>query len=131
MSAGAVATGGGGMRSVLVVDDEAELIGYFAQALAERRWLVTVAVDGFEAMEKLREHGPFDLLVLDIGLPRMNGFEVARRIRAQTPNIPIVVSTGYSLGLTPTELGDLNIRKVLAKPYGLDALVAAAEEAVA
>jgi CheY-like chemotaxis protein len=118
-------------RSVMVVDDEPEIAGFLAQALQDHHWRVTIAIDGFEALEKFVRTGAPDLLVLDLGLPRMSGMELARRVRSQYPRTRIIVSTGYSIRLESREVQELNIRRVLAKPYGLDTLIEAAEEALA
>jgi CheY-like chemotaxis protein len=115
----------------MVVDDEPEIAGFLAQALRDHHWRVTIAVDGFDALEKFGQTGAPDLLVLDLGLPRMSGMELARRIRSQYPRTRIIVSTGYSIRLESREVQELNIRRVLAKPYGLDVLIEAAEEALA
>jgi CheY-like chemotaxis protein len=122
---------GASTRSVMVVDDEPEIAGFLAQALRDHHWRVTTAGDGFDALEKLRQVGAPDLLVLDLGLPRMSGMELAHRIRSQYPRIRIIVSTGYSVRLEPHEIQELNIRRVLAKPYALDVFIEAAEKAVA
>lgn len=118
-------------RSVMVVDDEPEIADFLAQALRDHHWRVTIAADGFDALEKLGQTGAPDLLVLDLGLPRMSGMELARRIHSQYPRTRIIVSTGYSIRLESHEVQELNIRRVLAKPYGLDVLIKAAEEALA
>jgi len=122
---------GASTRSVMVVDDEPEIAGFLAQALRNHHWQVTTAVDGLDALEKLGQTGAPDLLVLDLGLPRMGGLELARRIRSQYPQTRIIVSTGYSVRLEPREIQELNIRRVLAKPYRLDVLIKAAEDALA
>jgi two-component system KDP operon response regulator KdpE len=118
-------------RSVMVVDDEPEIAGFLAQALRAHHWRVTIAVDGLDAWEKFGQTGAPDLLVLDLGLPRMSGIELAHRVRSQYPRTRIIISTGYSIQLESREAQELNIRRVLAKPYGLDVLIEAAEEALA
>ena len=117
-------------RSVMVVDDEPEIAGFLARALRDHHWRVTIAIDGFDALEQLGQTGAPDLLVLDLGLPRMSGLELARRVRTHYPQIRIIVSTGYSIRLESREVRELNIRRVLAKPYGLNVLIEAAEAAV-
>jgi CheY-like chemotaxis protein len=117
-------------RSVMVVDDEPEIAGFLAQALRDRNWRVAIAVDGFDALEQLGQTGAPDLLVVDLGLPRMSGLELARKVCAHYPQTRIIVSTGYSIRLEPREVRELNIHRVLAKPYGLNVLIEAAEAAV-
>lgn len=115
-------------RSVMVVDDEPELASYLAQAFEDHYWRVTTAYDGIDALEKLIKTGVPDLLVLDLALPRMSGIELAQRIRSRYPALRIIVSTGYNVRLDTSEMQSLNIRRVLAKPYGLDTLIEAAEK---
>ncbi|HEY0790780.1 MAG TPA: response regulator [Chthoniobacterales bacterium] len=114
-------------RSVLVVDDEPELAAYLMHALQEHGWRVSTALDGFEALDHLRQNGGTDLLVLDLGLPRMSGFELARKIKEQYPDTRILVSTGYSVRLEPERMRDLNICAILSKPFTLNTLIEAAE----
>ena len=118
-------------RSVMVVDDEPEIAGFLAQALQNHHWQVTIATDGFDALEKFGQTRAPDLLVLDLGLPHMSGMELARRVHSRYPRTRIIISTGYSVRLEPHEVNELNIRRVLAKPYRLDTLIEAAEEALA
>ena len=122
---------GASTRSVMVVDDEPEIAGFLAQVLEDHHWRATTAVDGFDALEKFRQTGAPDLLVLDLGLPQMSGMELAREVRSQYPRIRIIVSTGYSVRLDAREVQELNIRRVIAKPYGLNTLIKAAEESLA
>ena len=114
----------------MVVDDEPELAAYLAQALQDHHWRVTTASDGVEALEKLYQAGPPDLLVLDLALPRMSGMELARRVCSRYPGLRIIISTGYNVRLDARQMDELNVRQVLAKPYGLDTLIDAAEEAM-
>jgi len=76
----------------MVVDDSVTLREMIADLLKGRGLNVTVASDGVEALEKIEGHSP-DLVVLDIVMPRMNGYEVCRQIKAnpKTQNIPVVM----------------------------------------
>jgi CheY-like chemotaxis protein len=83
-------------HSVLVVDDEANVRSLYRDALAESGHAVSVAADGVAALEILR-HGRVPCVVLsDVRMPRMDGFELSRAIAAdpQLASIPIVVMTG-------------------------------------
>jgi signal transduction histidine kinase len=96
--AGAAAPLGGAAspRDVLVIEDNADARESLRQLLELSGHRVQVAADGAAGLEALRAH-PFDLALVDIGLPKMNGYEVARRIRAEGPaRRPILVAlTGY------------------------------------
>jgi CheY-like chemotaxis protein/nitrogen-specific signal transduction histidine kinase len=83
-------------RRILVVEDNADS----AETLAEILWMlgneVDVALDGPSAIEKARAMKP-DVVMCDIGLPRMNGYEVARALRAMNPGALLVAVSGYTL----------------------------------
>jgi two-component system alkaline phosphatase synthesis response regulator PhoP len=82
--------------TILIVEDDHALRQYYRVALELRGFSVEVAADGFSAL-KLIEEGPRpQLIVLDLGLPRVGGFEVASELAANaaTTSIPIVVVTG-------------------------------------
>src|SRR5579864_7119522 len=69
--------------SVLVVDDEKMISKVVGRGLTAAGWDVTYAANGEEALNRLREALP-DLVISDVNMPRMNGFELLSRIRAQT-----------------------------------------------
>ena len=113
---------------ILVVEDEA-LIGLAIEE--ELRARGHDAVPAWTAEEALREArtGRFDLALVDLGLPDMDGLELVRRLRAADPGMPVVVCTGYAAG-------DARLRglpdgvTVLRKPCLAPDLLAAVEAAV-
>lgn len=80
------------MSTVLVVEDSVTQREMITDLLKGSGLDVTIASDGVEALEKIEGHSP-DLVVLDIVMPRMNGYEVCRQIKAnpKTQNIPVVM----------------------------------------
>lgn len=97
-------TGGGGKSrsKILIVDDNAqnaELLQAYLEALKAD---IRIAVDGVDAMEKIAQENP-DIILLDIMMPRMSGFEVCRRVKSdpETKNILVVIVTALN------ELGDV------------------------
>jgi CheY-like chemotaxis protein len=83
-------------RSILVVDDEPMALGLAKQVLSEADFEVTTACSGFECIELCRERPKyFDLVVLDLTMPDMNGEETFARLRATYPDLSIVISTGF------------------------------------
>lgn len=81
-----------GMNTVLVVEDSSAQREMITELLRGSGLKVTVASDGVEALERIQVQPP-DLVVLDIVMPRMNGYEVCRRIKADpaTQNVPVVM----------------------------------------
>ena len=80
------------MPRVLVVEDEARIASFIAKGLTADGFTTTVTADGASGLD-LALTGDFDLVVLDIGLPRMDGHEVLRRMRAQGSTLPVIMLT--------------------------------------
>ena len=114
-------------RTLLVVEDDADLRGLYRTTLALEGFEVREAVDGFDALQKLDSSVP-DLIVLDLMLPGVNGLAVLREIwsHAQTRRIPVVVVTA-----SPQDLSYLDVSCVLRKPVLPGELVAAIERCLA
>jgi two-component system cell cycle sensor histidine kinase/response regulator CckA len=81
---------------VLVVDDEDSIRTFAERVLSDATYQVTLASDGAEALRLAKEKGPFDLFVIDLSMPSMAGDEVARRLRADNPDVKVLYFTGYS-----------------------------------
>jgi two-component system alkaline phosphatase synthesis response regulator PhoP len=79
------------MRTVLVAEDEPQIAQIVCDYLQHAGFLVVTARDGEEALELARERSP-DLVVLDLGLPRMDGIDVARQLRRDA-DVPIIMLT--------------------------------------
>jgi len=88
----AVRDEGVGERRVLVVDDEYSIVDAVATALRYEGFTVTTAASGRTALAAVQE-GAFELIVLDVMLPDVDGFEVARRVRADGIDTPILFLT--------------------------------------
>jgi PAS domain S-box-containing protein len=103
-------------RVALVVEDDAVVRGMAARGLREAGYVVLEAVNGREALDLIRAHtGRLDVVVTDIGMPEMDGYDVARRLGEERPDIPIVFMSGY---------GDPEPKvPFLQKPFAPDVLV--------
>lgn len=82
------------MKKILVVEDDAFLIKAYQVKLAKSNFKVEIAKDGEEAMEKLKEFSP-DLILLDLVMPKMDGFAVLEALRAdeKLSQIPVMVAS--------------------------------------
>jgi DNA-binding response OmpR family regulator len=80
------------MASILIIEDEARIASFVAKGLKAEGHRTTIASDGAEGLEHALS-GSFDLVVLDIGLPRLDGFELLAALRAQGSRIPVIVLT--------------------------------------
>ncbi|BBZ04985.1 DNA-binding response regulator [Mycolicibacterium chitae] len=80
------------MARILIAEDEPRISSFIRKGLTANGFTVTEVTDGVSAYDYART-GDFDLMVLDIGLPRMDGFEVLRRLRAENNQLPVVMLT--------------------------------------
>jgi DNA-binding NtrC family response regulator len=114
---------------VLVVDDEEVVRRSYLRILANAPFDVCAAWDGMQAL-KAMESEPFDVVLLDLRMPGMDGIEVLKAIKARWPESEVVVITGYPSIGTAKEAVNLGAYDYLAKPVGpaevLDAASAAA-----
>jgi DNA-binding response OmpR family regulator len=108
---------------VLVVDDEVRLATGLARSLRQEGYAVDVAHDGEQALWLGTEH-PYDVIVLDIMLPRLNGFVVCRRLRGAGVWTPILMLTAKDGELDVAEALDTGADDYLTKPFSLVVLLA-------
>ena len=115
--------------NVLLIDDEQELVITLVERLSFRGIEAEYALDGFEALVKMRE-GQYNIVVLDLKLPGMGGEEVLKRIKKDHPDLPVLLITGHG----SPELEDKPIPEgaydYLVKPVKLDVLIAKMKEAL-
>jgi two-component system, OmpR family, KDP operon response regulator KdpE len=107
---------------VLVVDDEPQIVRALQINLRARKYDVQVAADGTSALKVAGQHPP-DLVILDLGLPDLDGLEVIRGLRGWT-EAPIVVLSGRSDSTDKVEALDAGADDYLTKPFGIDELLA-------
>ena len=100
---------------VLMADDE-EGIRESVTLILTGLYDLEYAKDGQEALDKLRQ-GRFDLLMLDLKMPKLDGFEVMRRLRSEGIHLPIVVLTAYQSVGVAKDATNLGIVEYLPKPF--------------
>ena len=108
---------------VLVVEDEVRLARHIASALTEAGDDPVVIHDGEEALRQAVD-APFDLIVLDIGLPRIDGFEVLRRLRARHVSSRVLILTARGQVTDRVSGLQLGADDYLAKPFAMQELLA-------
>jgi nitrogen-specific signal transduction histidine kinase/ActR/RegA family two-component response regulator len=102
---------------ILLIDDEASLIDVGQLMLERAGYDVTALTDPQEALRAFKAHPEnFDLVITDQTMPGLTGEELARKIFILRPDIPVVLCTGYSEGLTEQRIEVQGIRKLLFKP---------------
>jgi two-component system response regulator AtoC len=114
---------------ILIADDEEGIRESLNLILAEEHEL-DFAQDGEETLQKL-ERGVFDLLLLDIKMPRLDGLEVLKRLKAKGNGLPILVLTAYQSVELAREAVKLGARDYLPKPFERDQILGAVRGALA
>ncbi|HKW78257.1 MAG TPA: response regulator transcription factor, partial [Candidatus Limnocylindria bacterium] len=115
------------MIKILLVEDDADILDLVAYALRRARFVVVEASDGPQALRRWKADRP-DLVILDLGLPGLDGFEVARRIRTEDQT-PILVLTGrrdspdvlrsFSLGTDDYVHKPIDFRELVARVHAI------------
>ena len=108
---------------ILVVEDERPAAAVLAKGLREQSFAVDTALDGAEALELIATND-YDLLLLDVMLPGMNGLEVCRRVRAQNIAVPILMLTARGEPDQRVQGLDVGADDYLPKPYHFPELLA-------
>ncbi|MBA0052011.1 response regulator [Streptomyces sp. AJS327] len=116
------------MHRVLVVDDEPQIVRALVINLRARQYEVDAATDGAAALQHVVERPP-DVVVLDLGLPDMDGVDVIRGIRRWT-RIPILVLSARQTSDEKVEALDAGADDYVTKPFGMDELLARLRAAV-
>ncbi|MEE9251222.1 MAG: response regulator [Alphaproteobacteria bacterium] len=106
------------VRKILVVDDEADIRAELAEYLETKGYRVEVASDGREAFDRF-EAAPADVVLTDIKMPRGDGFELIRRLRAIDPDVPIIVMTGRFSQTDRARAKELGATIMIEKPIML------------
>lgn len=110
------------MIRVLVVDDEPQMLRALGINLRARQYETYLAADAAAALRTAADHPP-DLVVLDLGLPDMDGIEVIRGLRGWT-TVPILVLSGRADGSDKVQALDAGADDYVTKPFALDELLA-------
>lgn len=106
---------------ILVVEDDQEIQELIKQFLMTQQYKVIVASDGLEGMKQFNKQS-FDLILLDVMMPNLNGFEVAKMIRSQS-NIPIIMLTALEEEQDQMKGFDLGIDDYITKPFSFHVLM--------
>ena len=109
---------------ILVVDDEPTIVRLMEFILARQGHDMVVAVNGEEALQKIRSEQP-DLVLLDIMMPRIDGYEVAQQLRADpaTADLPIIMLSAKAQGEDIRRGVDVGVDEYVTKPFSPDHLV--------
>jgi DNA-binding response OmpR family regulator len=111
------------MKRILIVEDEKLLSQTISIALKAKGYIVDVAFDGFEAIEKINQNLP-DLILLDINLPKLSGFDIAKSLKEndKTKTIPVIMLTALGQDINIKRGYEIGCEDYITKPFSLEHL---------
>jgi signal transduction histidine kinase len=119
-----------GERNILVVEDDTMVRNLVVQVLQDESYTVLQAVDAVEALATIESKTLLHLLVTDVGLPGMNGRQLAEIARTHRPDLKILFTTGYAHNAALDGIASLDGVAVMSKPFQLDQLTAKVHEMI-
>lgn len=110
-------------RRILVVDDEQTVRNFLQRVLATAGYTVITASDGLEALEKMSQFD-ISLVLLDVMMPGLDGFEVLDHMRQYEENFPVIMLTGIQEATTKVDSLTLGADDYITKPFSVEELLA-------
>lgn len=103
------------MKKILVCEDEKEVRDLLTELLLKEKYEIALATDGKEAVERAKDMQP-DLILLDIRMPKLDGFEVAQKVREFNNKVKIIFITGFQSPELLKEAEKYDIAGYIVKP---------------
>ncbi len=110
------------MARLLIIDDEKMICEEFCETLKDLGHRADYALNGDDALRKI-EQNPYELVFLDLSMPRMNGADVFKQIRQLHNKVPVTFMTGFMSPATEKEVLSLGALRCLRKPVHLSEIV--------
>lgn len=107
---------------VFLVDDEKEFVTTLSERIEMRNFCCDVAFSGEQALEKLEKES-FDVMILDLNMPGMDGLETLEIVRLKRPEIKVIILTGHGSEKERVQAMHLGAFAYLQKPVSLDTLI--------
>jgi DNA-binding response OmpR family regulator len=105
---------------VLLVDDDETVRTAVGNMLRSAAYAVTLARSGLEGIAKVREHdGPYDLVITDLGMPAVPGWEVVEAVKQVAATTPVVILSGFDRARATRRARELGVDLVISKPFDI------------
>jgi CheY-like chemotaxis protein len=111
------------VKRILLAEDDPQLLEIMEELLADEGFQVDTAADGAAALEMARTRAPYDVLLLDHEMPRLNGCQVLEQLAGTLPPGTAVILLTGALELGPAERTRLGITEILSKPASIDQIL--------
>jgi DNA-binding response OmpR family regulator len=111
-------------RTILLVEDEKLMLRLLAKVFLQRGYRVLAVSDGEQAIEVYRRQKlAIDVVLLDVGLPKMTGWQVFAKMKVENEDVRVVIASGYLEPKRKAEMSSAGVRDFVTKPYRLDEVV--------
>jgi len=112
---------------ILVIDDEPNVRTLLADLLRASGHTVVEAANGRDALQRMESDDAWDLVMTDLGMPDLSGWDVARAVGARPSPPPVILVTGWGIQLEDRILGESGVAAVVAKPFTIEEVLATVE----
>jgi two-component system phosphate regulon response regulator OmpR len=118
------------MKNLLVVDDNENIRVILKQMLEDGGYTVRTAKSGAEALETMKTLN-FDMVITDINMPEMTGFELLGKIKKACPNVPVIFITAYRKDRNLVDSVKIGLSDYIEKPFKMDEVLRIVKEHIA
>jgi len=115
---------------ILVIDDEIQVLEIVCDMLRLKGHRVVAVSDSIEA-SRLIEKESFDLVLTDLGMPVISGWQIAEKVKANSPGVPVILFTGWGAQFEENDLSRRGVDVVLTKPLSLEKLLVTVDQTIA
>ncbi len=102
------------MENILIIDDNKDVLDVFKQILVDEGYSVSTACNGTEGIEKFNKDC-FDLVITDVNMPGMSGFDILENVKNAVPVVPIILMSSDYLPIGPVEVRKLGVNAIISK----------------
>jgi CheY-like chemotaxis protein len=110
-------------NTILVIDDDDRVRTLLRDILLFGGYQVIEASDGKSGIRYLEGGGFVDMVLTDLGMPEMNGWEVAKLIKSKTPQTPVVLITGWGVNLDDEKIKESGVDWIIGKPFQVNEIL--------
>ena len=112
---------------ILIVEDNVPFRELIREIFGYLGYCVSEASNGLEALA-LMDSNPFNLAIVDLEMPQMDGLEFTKRVKEKNPQFPVIMMTAYAALHSPAEIANAKVDAFLQKPMGVDMLINIVEQ---
>jgi two-component system cell cycle sensor histidine kinase/response regulator CckA len=117
--------------TILLAEDEENMVQLLKRVLGQRGYQVLVAADGAVAIDLFSRHShEIDVVLLDLGLPKIAGWDLIRRLKDKNPAVNVVVASGYIEPELKSKMFEAGVKAVVHKPYAVTTIIETLQEVI-